>query len=144
MKAEAYALFCLAGRSYHSQILKDKMLKKGYAKLEVDEIIGKLKNMGYLNDEEWLLRFVENKTAQGYGLRMIAYLLLQKKIAMPPTFEEEASSILDFVLRKGLDKKMLKDKLIAYLLRRGFSYEAIKETLLELKTRHDRDSAETQ
>ena len=124
MKAESYALFCLAKMSCHSQALKNRLLKKGYDVMETERVIAKMQNMGYLNDDEWLSRFVQNKQKQGYGSKMIACLLAQKKIDAP-AIADDGAALENFIQRKGLDKKFSKEKLVAYLLRRGFCYESI-------------------
>ena len=114
------------------------MLQKGHREETVNAILEDLVRQGYLNDEEWLFRFVENKARQGYGPKMISYLLAQKKIKAPLPEIDQKAVISDFILRKQLYRKE-RPRLIALLLRRGFEYGHILEAL---KNRHDQDSVE--
>lgn len=140
--------------------LKDRTKKEVRLKLEekfwnkdaVLKAIEKLEELGYLNDLNYAISYIESKT---YGKNRISYNLFQKGIdrstvekAYLTLDEEKEENIDDVKLEKLIDKnsrkinssnsrdeKKLKEeqKLIQYLARQGFSLDKIFKKLKEYK-----------
>lgn len=130
LKTKAFSL--LAKRSYFSRELGKKLLDKGFSEDRVESLLDLLKKQGWLNDEELAARFVKRQKAKGYGAKLIAHKLREKageKILLEISdSKEDALNLIKKKYQKDLPYK--KNKVIAALLRRGYSYELIK-TLLE-------------
>lgn len=140
--------------------LKDRTKKEVRLKLEekfrnksaILQAIEKLEELGYLNDLNYAISYIEGRT---YGKNRISYNLFQKGIdrstvekAYLTLDEEKEENIDDVKLEKLIDKnsskinssnsrdeKKLKEeqKLIQYLARQGFSLDKIFKKLKEYK-----------
>ena len=140
--------------------LKDRTKKEIRLKLEekfrnksaILQAIEKLEELGYLNDLNYAISYIESKT---YGKNRISYNLFQKGIdrstvekAYLTLDEGKKENIDDVKLEKLIDKnsskinssnsrdeKKLKEeqKLIQYLARQGFSLDKIFKKLKEYK-----------
>lgn len=131
IKAKAFSL--LAKRAYFSKELERKLLEKGYPHQEIATLLQELREKGWLNDEELANRFVERCREKGYGARMIAFKLREKagEVAIPIEESKEAAlQLIQKKYRRDLPEK--RDKVIAALLRRGFSYDLIKTLLKDI------------
>lgn len=112
--------------------------KPGVSQAIVDRVYERLIQKGHLNDEKFARFWVENRQAtKGISTRKLIAELRAKGVeqsiieqAMQDSPREEKSEI-----RKVLEKKRQRypdeQKLIGYLMRQGFSYDAIRDALSE-------------
>ena len=140
--------------------LKDRTKKEIRLKLEekfrnksaILQAIEKLEELGYLNDLNYAISYIEGRT---YGKNRISYNLFQKgidKVTVEKAYlildEEKEDNVDDTKLEKLIEKnskkininnerdeKKLKEeqKLIQYLARQGFSLDKIFKKLKEYK-----------
>ena len=140
--------------------LKDRTKKEVQLKLEekyknkvaVLRAIEKLEELGYLNDLNYAMSYIESKT---YGKNRVSYNLFQKGVrkdivekAYLALDEEKEENVEDVKLEKLIEKKGKKvninnerdekkikeeQKLIQYLARQGFSLDKIFKKLKEYK-----------
>lgn len=116
--------------------LRRKLREKGASSQDAEEVIAYLKHRGYIDEADYLYRFVENYgNSRKYGPRRIRMAAREKGFdseVMDMHFDEACERV-DFTAAcrarvrawKGDDP----DKLIAALLRYGFDYGTIKESL---------------
>lgn len=117
--------------------LRRKLREKGAAASDIDAAVAYLKDKGYLDEAEYLFRFVATLgNSRCYGKRRI-FAAAKEKGFCAEVLEEHfdtACEAVDFVAgcRTQIRKKNTGDgeKLIAALLRCGFDYGVIKEALL--------------
>ncbi len=123
-------------RSYWE--IEDYLKRKKYAAEEITAIIKAVEEKGYINDEDFARRWVENRRLlKPMSTRKLRLELKQKRVS-----EEVIQKILEDdetdekeVLSELIDKKrrqsryLDEQKLIAYLARQGFNYGDIKEVL---------------
>lgn len=115
----------------------------------IDQVISKLKEQNFVNDEEFTRWWIEQRTKfKSKGMRLIKMELKQKGIAdeiiqfqisnsNPPAGgqianeKDRAKIVLKKALRKyhGLSKHELYQKLGSYLARRGFDFDTIKDAV---------------
>ena len=144
--------------------LKDRTKKEIRLKLEekfrnksaILQAIEKLEELGYLNDLNYAISYIEGRT---YGKNRISYNLFQKGIdkatvekAYLTLDEEKEGNVDDTKLEKLIEKnskkininnereeKKLKEeqKLIQYLARQGFSLDKIFKKLKEYKENYE-------
>ena len=69
--ARKYALRLLSMRNYHSAVLRRKLEQKGFSDESSERVINDCKRMGFLNDDEAILR----EFRRGYGPRYIEFKL---------------------------------------------------------------------
>jgi len=143
------ALKFLSYRPRSEKEIKD-WFKKKMVGIETQKLIEKkLRQYNYLNDEEFARWWIEQRTTfRPSGARLIALELRQKGVS-----KDLIAKLLDSYLAKDtehemakrvVEKKMkslrhlhkpveIKQKLTAVLARRGFSWEIIREVLVDEK-----------
>ena len=132
---------CLRLLSYRSRSeweLKDYLKRNSYGEAEVNEVIKKLMDIGYVNDEEFARHWLKNRIELKHSsLRRIKQELRYKKVD-----ESIISKILNSeevdeisVIKKLINKKRRQpryqddNKLKQYLSRNGFNYDQITRAL---------------
>ncbi len=137
IKAKNYAAFCLGKKNYTEQELYKKLCEKGYEECAA-EVIAEFVKAGVLNDKDYAYMYISDGVNIKYkGLYRISRELSEKgvdKRIISEVSEEfcEASynALCEFVRahygeEKISDRKTL-ERIKAQLLRRGFSYEEIR------------------
>lgn len=123
----------LARKNYSSWELKQKCPDIA----DIEAIITEFTEKGYLNDDEWLDTFIETQEGRGTSPLAIAAKLRAKGVPTAILQAKLAGHSPDTALQTLIHKKTKgnlptgpeKQKLIAYLQRRGFSWEAISRGL---------------
>ncbi|MBR6736879.1 MAG: RecX family transcriptional regulator [Clostridia bacterium] len=127
----------LVSKAYKTEKqVKDKLLKKGYLEEIVLKVIQKLKEYGYVNDEDYAKRYVNS--VSGKGKKLIKLELIKKGVT-GDALESAVSSIEgQLESAKQVAEKYLKNKEInrqnllkcyKYLLSKGFSYDDAKSVV---------------
>jgi len=131
MKAYPEALRLLSRRGYFEAELRIKLREKGC--VEIDQAIERLKELGYLNDRESAVRFVEARFAKGEGPYTIAARLgmrwgddAKEIVDSTITYEREKEKIQEYLARAS-DKR----KEAARLARKGFRSELVAEGIVD-------------
>ena len=111
-----YAVRALGGRAHSTGELREKLRRRAERAEDIDTVLGKLKDLGYLNDQ----RFAESYAAsrlenQGLGKMRVLRDLRQRRVApqlaeqvTEKTYQEtnEADLIEEFLKRKYRGKKL--------------------------------------
>ncbi|MFN4174175.1 MAG: regulatory protein RecX [Parachlamydiaceae bacterium] len=123
------AIAYLSRRSCHSKELESYLKRKGF--FEVEGLIEEFKRLGYLNDEEWLKAYERSEARKGRSKKASNFKLFQKGIhAKVNSCDDEALDLAILKKTKGLEiSEENRPKLIAYLIRKGFSYEKVLSKL---------------
>jgi regulatory protein len=119
--------------------------------LVIDKVIQKLKEQGFINDEEFTKWWIEQRTkVRPKAIRVITLELKQKGISneiiesllsKDVPLEEQVSNDLELankLIEKRIErlrnssKQEIYQKLGSYLSRRGFDWETIKQSIDEL------------
>lgn len=142
-RALNYAVYLLEASDRTEGQIRDKLYKGGYPSDVADYVINKLSSHRYVNDKNYAENFVR-KNCSTMSIREIENKLYEKKV--PEKVIKEAVGIYkndnDCADRDAflylLDKKKIdvaalnikeKQKLAAYFLRKGFSYEMVRTYL---------------
>ena len=121
--------------------MRDFLKKKGYVDLVIDAVLEKLKEYGFLNDEEYCRQFVES-ASKNKGKRLLAVELKKRGAA-----EDSIVSVLEDLqdesdAAKSVLGKYMKDREITrenlqkayrHLLSKGFDYDTAKDAISSLK-----------
>jgi len=144
----AYRLLSYRPRSVKE--LKDRLKKKDFSAKTIQKTVEYLRELNYLNDEEFARFWVEAKlSAAALGYALLRYQLRQKGVAREVAEkvlneqagqydEYEAARRLAVSRRrhyKGLQPLKIKRRLYGYLLRRGFPQEAILQAIEQKRSR---------
>lgn len=137
--AKRHLLKRLSQRSYSSGELKKSLREKLVPQAIVETLIEECQKLGYLNDEAWIEAFVRSCRTRKMGKRAIIQKIRQKGIEIDqiepflPTKEQESEGIVRLLetryRHRDLKNRKEKDKVIAALIRKGYSLETVLETL---------------
>ena len=132
--------------------LRTRLLEKAWTDaVIVDAVIERLKEYGYLNDEQYARDIALSKLRQRpVGRRRLEHTMSQKKLdretvatAVAAAFNQlREADLIDTAIEKRLRLRGMpkthedRKRLIDHLLRRGFSYDLIRQKLDALKKDH--------
>jgi len=123
-----------------------KLERKGFRKNLIAEVINNLINQRFINDEEFALRYAnEMSDNKKWGINKVRGMLYQKGIkreiiedVIKKINEEEGNNENIFFLAekklkslsgKSIEKRALEQKLIAFLISRGYPFDQARETV---------------
>lgn len=147
VKALQKCFYWLGIRARSEKELEDKLREKGFAPKIVKQTIARLKELGYINDEEFTRLFIETrKIGRPKGRFVIQRDLKQKGISediIKKSLEKFYSEKEEFEAALGLAKKKFQtygriprekryQKLANFLANRGFGWSIIKGVLAEI------------
>jgi regulatory protein len=120
--------------------LKDYLRRKDCPPEISEQILNKLSNNGYLNDEQFARRWVENRRLmKPTSRRKLVLELKQKripseiidKVLLEDKDETDEREVLRALVEKKLSRYPDQIKLMQYLARQGYNYDDIKSVLTE-------------
>jgi len=137
------ALRLLSYRSRSEREIRDRLSKKGVAADALDSTIGRLREVGLLNDAEFAQSFAERRDRTSpRGRRLIVAELRSKGV--DSRHADEAAATLDDAdaayragLRRarsmfGLSADDFRRRLGSFLVRRGFDFQTASQTVSKL------------
>ena len=146
-RAKSRAMNYISGKLKTKYEVRLKLKENGFAEDVIDEVLDILEKEEYLNDKVYCEIFIEDKKKlNGYGKNKIKSLLIQKGISKN-IFEDflnefEYDEEFDNALKMGIKKLELlsneednfkkKQKIINYLVYRGFGFDVINDVLKEI------------
>ncbi|MGB2698024.1 MAG: RecX family transcriptional regulator [Candidatus Zixiibacteriota bacterium] len=143
-KAKEAALSLLSYRARSENEISQKLKKKGYDQNSIKEVIADLKRVNLLDDYEFACLWIKDRLRnRPRGVALLRQELKRKGIekesiekALDEFYPEESEpKIASELIRKrqkryqSLDKKLARKRMSDFLLRRGFSYEVVKEAI---------------
>jgi regulatory protein len=137
-KAYMRSLDMLSRRARSEWELRDYLKRKDYEPEIIDQIILRLKKLQYIDDYNFAKSWVDNRRLlKATSKRKLSQELKQKRVeqtvidkVLSEDETDEKSVIKDLVVKKRTQSRYQDDqKLIAYLLRQGFSYSDVKEAI---------------
>jgi len=140
-KVKSRALKLMGARPMSKGEIAEKLIQKGEKDILAYETADWLEEIGVIDEEDYSRMIVSHYAAKGYGVQRIKNELYRRKI--PRELWEEALSNMpeqtekiDKLLASKLkgnfgDRKEIK-KATDMLLRRGFSYDEIREAIARL------------
>lgn len=120
--------------------LRKKLAEQGFLPASVDSAIDFVKQYRYLDDEDYVRRYIE-KNGRKKSRKQMVFELRQKGVQddvvravleeMPVDEEAQIEAVLEKRGYPGTEAtREEKQKISAYLARKGFSYEAIQSALI--------------
>lgn len=120
----------------------DYLKRKKYEKEEITKILERLSAKGYINDEDFARRWVENRRLlKSISRRKLQLELRQKKVSgdlidkvLQTNETDEVETIKELIKKKRTSSRYQdSQKLMQSLARQGFNYSDIKQALTELE-----------
>jgi regulatory protein len=141
IKARSY---CALQERCHQEV-RDKLYGWGLHQAQVEDVIGRLIGEGFLNEQRYAEHYAVSKFRQkGWGRTRITYELKARKISEPcirlglKAIEEDeyragASRLVArrWALEKGHPTPLRRQRVMRYLLGRGFEADLLQELLPE-------------
>ncbi|MCA9331989.1 RecX family transcriptional regulator [Candidatus Saccharibacteria bacterium] len=140
-KAYDRALNLISHRPRSEGELRDYLRRKDLPSSDIDRVIAKLANGGYVDDLDFAMRWVSNRRLlKSTSKRRLTQELRQKRIADEIISEvlvadstDERQVLAELIQRKRKQTKYQEPtKLMQYLSRQGFSYDDIKTAMSRL------------
>ncbi len=132
-----YALHLLSRRAMLSSDLVGKLIAKGISEKTAQSIVQYCKDKGFLDDEQQIARLIAKEQRKGYGAKAIQFKFRQKGVRYLPEIHEK-EAISKWIAKQKIDwsDRHTVNKLIAKLLRRGFSSEVVINSINDYKSGH--------
>ena len=129
-RARERAVYWLKCSARTEEELRRKLRDGHYPERAVDHTIKLLKKYRYIDDEEYARNFVELNGSKGISRECVSRLLEEN-----PVDEEE--QVRKLLAKRRFDPENANPKetarQVAYLIRRGFSYETVRRVIAELR-----------
>ncbi len=139
IRAKSRALWYLDRMDYSEKALYNKLIEKGFDKKASSAVIAKLIELGLINDRRYGERLAEKLISQGNSQRAAMQKMYAKGISYDLCKEllenqelDEETALLKLIDSKYYSKLQDREnypKVYAALVRRGFSYSAVKSVL---------------
>lgn len=137
VRAKMRAVRIVAASAVSKKDLSQRLVHKGETEEDAQAAVAWMEDLNLLDDAETARQIVRRGVARGYGAARIRQMLYEKQIprdcweealAQVPDPEEEIMEYLRRHMPQDADRK-LRDKTIAALQRRGFSWEPIRRCM---------------
>lgn len=146
-RALTRALYLFKDKDYTEYEIKSKLLKAYYPEQSIEYSTKYLKDNHFINDKRYAYNYITFKSGS-YSSKVIVNKLRQKGIAsddIDAAFEEftsdnsesEYNTLINLIYKKLKSKSVIdlsyeeKQKLIAYMCRKGFSYDMARKAFNE-------------
>lgn len=140
----------LSKSGHSSRDVYDRILRAGCLPDTAELVVYKLQQLGYLNDAEYAAAIIASRTGRRYGKNRIRMELRRKGLdeetarkALENTDEEalkeNAAALAEKLLRKhrGEEPFEARRKVLAALVRRGYSWDEAKEAVESAKAEEE-------
>ncbi len=142
--AKQIAFQLLKFRSRSRQEIVERLRRKGFPEEIITQTLDFLARLKYIDDTQFAVSWAQSRLAKPLGLRRILFELEQKgvnKEVIEETLSKIKSSgyreteVIDRMAKekfkkiKSPDKYQAKSRVYGFLMRRGFSPEAVKEAV---------------
>ena len=140
IKAQDTALRFLGYKMRTVQEIRQKLLEKEFAEDVIAQVLAFLEKYGYADDREYCRRYIREKLRLGLELRQrgVSSCIIEEVLA--ETEIDEASDALRWLEKKSRgqwppENEKKKKQLFDFLLRKGYSYDIIKEAFRQMEER---------
>lgn len=139
-KAYMRSLDLLMRRVRSEWEVRDYLKRKDYEPEIIDKIVHRLTRAGYIDDAKFAESWINNRRLlKATSKRKLRMELLQKRvpdeiinIALEEDETDESHVLKELVAKKRQQSRYQDDqKLMAYLMRQGFSYDDVKSAIAE-------------
>ncbi len=146
LKARTYAFTLLKFRPRSEYEIRTRLKKKNFDAKVIQEVVTFLQEKKFIDDAQFASAWITSRLKKPLGLRRIAQELREKGIApaiiaratdIARQHYSEAEVLTQLALQKfkrfnTSNPESAKRRLFGYLLRRGFSQEAVREVMEQL------------
>ena len=145
-RAKNCAFDLLLNQSYSKQQMIDQLGQKGFSEAAIDTTLKELELLGYIRDEKYAQNWINRRQrSKPRGKKVLKHELINKRIDKTTVDrvleqiddEDEAEIALQIAQKQAVRYRSLpthvaKRRLHGFLLRRGFDYETVQQTIEEV------------
>ncbi|MSQ61284.1 MAG: regulatory protein RecX [Dehalococcoidia bacterium] len=139
-RALTRALAAIARRPHSEAELRDTLRRKGFGRVLIDEVLGRMRELGYVNDAAFAEFWMETRQAAApRSRRMLRWELARKGISTEVTQTvveplDDGDSAYRIGMRRARaldrgDEAAYRRRLASFLQRRGFSWEVTRRAV---------------
>lgn len=139
-KAKAKALAVISQKNVSAKLLSDTLLQKGYDEAVVCEVINEFTELGYIDDFNYAMLFMEHAAEKLWGPKKIVYELTQKGVdrntiedAMSESTLPGAEEIAGYMAQKysgeDISDYKVKQRITRFFASRGFDFNVINDAI---------------
>ncbi|MBP3622211.1 MAG: regulatory protein RecX [Lachnospiraceae bacterium] len=133
------ALYYITFKDRTKKEISTKLKEKGYSDLDIEEAILKLKEYGYINEENYAFSYIKSNITKK-GSKLISMELMNKGVSNEIIreqlleFEEREEDVIGNILESRYaetdfsDERALR-RVYSYFARKGFRYDSISNAL---------------
>jgi regulatory protein len=138
-RARNRVLYMLGNSDKSSGDIARKLVDSGYPENIVRDVIGQLESYGYIDDERYVRNYIESVSGRKSRREILNYLRNHNinvrtiERVMGELYVDEHDAVRRLVAKKGYSMEEFasigydeRNKIIQYLLRKGFSMETIR------------------
>jgi regulatory protein len=136
-KAFKYSLKLIEMKDYTIHEIRNKLTLKSYSEQTIEKVVGKLEELGFLNDNKFSERYLHDSLLiKKHGIKKIAYNLKQKGISQEKIdsievnydIQYDNAYILAAKKYKQLEGKInIKEKIFRFLVTKGYDFDIAKK-----------------
>lgn len=133
-------------RSRSEKEIRDRLIRKGFSQENIDGVVQYFKDIDLINDRQFTRKWIASRLVKPFGANRIRFELKEKGVddslvqeeleqAMQAYCEFEAVAELakrQAVKYRGIEAGKMRQRVYAYLCRRGFSYQTVMKAIREL------------
>ena len=134
------ALRLLSYRPRSERELRDRLVRKGFGRAAIDETLGRLRGLGYLDDAAFARFWTETRQLSRPRSRRLLASELRRRGVAQSTAEEATADISDEEVAyqaasrrlralRGLEYHRFRERLGRFLTSRGFSYDVARHII---------------
>lgn len=140
-KARDKAFDILSRRPLSKKELGDKLCEKGYDEIIISEVINELETLGYIDDYDYAMLFLEHCNEKMWGIKKIRYEMSHRGISHEiiedvlssqneyERIEEMRDIIISRYAQRNLSDMKTKASVTRYFASRGFDFSLINSAL---------------
>lgn len=143
-KAKSKAMEILSRKPLSKQMLADELQKKEYDEVVIAEVINEFESLGYLDDYNYAMLYIEYAASKIWGEKKIRYELNGKGIdpntiedaicaSQLPGTEEIAELIKQKYSGEDTDDIKVKQRIFRFFASRGFDFSLVEKALKLIK-----------
>ncbi len=147
-KAKAKATELLSHKALSRKMLCDELKKREYDELVICEVINEFQNLGYIDDMNFSMLFLEHAYSKVWGEKKVRYELYLKGVdanivedALACFELPGAKEIADCIIQKYRDEDFtdfkVKQKIMRHFASRGFDFSVVEEALKRIDASYE-------
>ena len=133
-------------RSRGEKEIRDRLIRKGFSPGNIESVVQYFKDIDLINDRQFTQKWIASRLAKPFGANRIRFELREKGIddsLVQQELDQAAKEYSEFEVAselakrqaakyRGLETGKMRQRVYAYLCRRGFNYQTVMKAVRQL------------